>query len=61
MPHYSAHKICQENATQKKQTKWANPIKLTAKTQYLNVKGPSKQRKMQSDKNLNYTIILFLK
>ena len=59
MPHYSAHEICSEKDYEKKTNNKINKNKnSTAKTQYLNLKAPSNNVKMQSELNLSYNNLL---
>ena len=58
MPHYSADEICHWKDYEQKQqtTKKAKNKNITAETQYLYLKAPSNNVKMQSDKILTTQI-----
>ena len=59
MLQYSAHKICQKDLPEKiKQT--SKTQNLTVKTQYLKVKAPIKNVKMQSHKTLTAQTFFYL-
>ena len=58
MPHHNAHKIKKTTIKNNKQQN-QQKRKFHAKTQYLNLKAPSNNFKMQADQNLNYTHLFF--
>ena len=62
MPPYNAHEICQIKDYEKKTTnsEISKNKNFTAETQYINLKAPSNNVKMQSDKTLTTQIYFFL-
>ena len=59
MPHYSTHEICHSQDYEKKQQN-KQKQNFTAEAQYLNLKAPSNNVKMQSEKILTTQTYLFL-